>query len=157
MRDQTTYILPFRGFLRWAAVSPQSASNASVSTWSPGGARRPAPCQSAAIDLRRCLGWTPTHPLDIAGLITRDAQIVSQSSPIRCGPAPGIATVALIWPGFGVNWFGAGRNPNDSLAALRCPHKVAAVHAQSDRTAGVIVLIGIVSTSWAVRHARKRP
>jgi len=29
-----------------------------------------------------------------------------------------VATVFLLWPGLGVNWFGAGGNPNDSLAAL---------------------------------------
>jgi len=29
-----------------------------------------------------------------------------------------LATVALIWPGFGVGWFGTGGNPNDDLAAL---------------------------------------
>ena len=34
-----------------------------------------------------------------------------------------LATVALIWPGFGVNWFGAGGNPNDSLADLSFSHQ----------------------------------
>ena len=34
-----------------------------------------------------------------------------------------LATVALIWPGFGVNWFGAGGNPNDNLAALSFSHQ----------------------------------
>ena len=29
-----------------------------------------------------------------------------------------VATVFLLWPGLGVNWFGAGGNPNDSLASL---------------------------------------
>jgi hypothetical protein len=29
-----------------------------------------------------------------------------------------VATVFLLWPGLGVNWFGAGSNPNASLAAL---------------------------------------
>jgi amino acid transporter len=29
-----------------------------------------------------------------------------------------VATVFLLWPGLGVNWFGAGGNPNSSLAAL---------------------------------------
>jgi hypothetical protein len=34
-----------------------------------------------------------------------------------------LATVALIWPGFGVTWFGAGGNPNDDLAALSFSHQ----------------------------------
>jgi hypothetical protein len=34
-----------------------------------------------------------------------------------------LATVALIWPGFGVNWFGGGGNPNDNLAALSFSHQ----------------------------------
>lgn len=34
-----------------------------------------------------------------------------------------LATVALIWPGFGVNWFGGGGNPNDNLAALSLSHQ----------------------------------
>ena len=34
-----------------------------------------------------------------------------------------LATVALIWPGFGVNWFGGGGNPNDDLAALSFSHQ----------------------------------
>ena len=34
-----------------------------------------------------------------------------------------VATVFLIWPGLGVNWFGAGGNPNDSLAALNFSHQ----------------------------------
>jgi amino acid transporter len=29
-----------------------------------------------------------------------------------------VATVFLLWPGLGVNWFGAGGNPNNSLANL---------------------------------------
>jgi glutamate:GABA antiporter len=29
-----------------------------------------------------------------------------------------VATVFLLWPGLGVNWLGAGGNPNASLAAL---------------------------------------
>jgi amino acid transporter len=29
-----------------------------------------------------------------------------------------VATIFLLWPGLGVNWFGVGGNPNDSLASL---------------------------------------
>jgi hypothetical protein len=31
--------------------------------------------------------------------------------------------LALIWPGFGVGWFGTGGNPNDDLAALGFSHQ----------------------------------
>jgi amino acid transporter len=34
-----------------------------------------------------------------------------------------LATVALIWPGFGVNWFGQHANPNDALDALSFSHE----------------------------------
>jgi hypothetical protein len=34
-----------------------------------------------------------------------------------------LATVALIWPGFGVNWFGQHANPNGALAALSFSHE----------------------------------
>jgi amino acid transporter len=34
-----------------------------------------------------------------------------------------VATVFLLWPGLGVNWFGAGGNPNDSLADLSFSHE----------------------------------
>jgi amino acid transporter len=34
-----------------------------------------------------------------------------------------VATVFLLWPGLGVNWFGAGGNPNDSLADLSFSHQ----------------------------------
>ena len=34
-----------------------------------------------------------------------------------------VATVFLLWPGLGVNWFGAGGNPNDSLAFLSFSHQ----------------------------------
>jgi len=34
-----------------------------------------------------------------------------------------VATVFLLWPGLGVNWFGAGGNPNDSLANLSFSHE----------------------------------
>ena len=33
-----------------------------------------------------------------------------------------LATVVLIWPGFGVDWFGQKGNPNDSLVALGFSH-----------------------------------
>jgi amino acid transporter len=34
-----------------------------------------------------------------------------------------LATVALIWPGFGVDWFGLHANPNGALTALSFSHE----------------------------------
>ena len=46
-----------------------------------------------------------------------------------------VATVFLLWPGLGVNWFGAGGNPNDSLADAQLLPSAAAVRAHPDRAA----------------------
>src|SRR5579863_7622511 len=55
-----------------------------------------------------------------------------------------LATVALIWPGFGVNWFGAGGNPNDSLAALSFSHERLEYELSQILPLLVIVVIGVV-------------
>jgi glutamate:GABA antiporter len=36
-----------------------------------------------------------------------------------------VATVFLLWPGLGVNWFGAGGNPNNSLGCQSCRVRMA--------------------------------
>jgi hypothetical protein len=55
-----------------------------------------------------------------------------------------LATVALIWPGFGVNWFGAGGNPNDDLAALSFSHQRMQYELAQIVPLAVIVLIGVL-------------
>jgi amino acid transporter len=55
-----------------------------------------------------------------------------------------LATVALIWPGFGVNWFGAGGNPNDDLAALSFSHQRLQYELAQIVPLAVIVLIGVL-------------
>ena len=55
-----------------------------------------------------------------------------------------LATVALLWPGFGVNWFGAGGNPNDSLAALSFSHERLQYELSQIVPLLVIVVIGVV-------------
>ena len=55
-----------------------------------------------------------------------------------------LATVALIWPGFGVNWFGAGGNPNDDLAALSFSHERLPYELSQIVPLAVIVLAGVV-------------
>jgi amino acid transporter len=55
-----------------------------------------------------------------------------------------LATVALIWPGFGVNWFGAGGNPNDALAFLSFSHERLEYELSQIVPLLVIVLIGVV-------------
>jgi amino acid transporter len=55
-----------------------------------------------------------------------------------------VATVFLIWPGLGVNWFGAGGNPNDSLAALNFSHQRLQYELSQIVPLAVIVLIGVV-------------
>ena len=44
-----------------------------------------------------------------------------------------LATVALIWPGFGVNWFGAGGNPNEQ-SRLRSASPVSGSSTSSARS-----------------------
>jgi amino acid transporter len=54
-----------------------------------------------------------------------------------------LATVALIWPGFGVNWFGAGGNPNDDLAALSFSHQRLQYELSQLVPLAVIIVIGL--------------
>jgi glutamate:GABA antiporter len=55
-----------------------------------------------------------------------------------------LATVALIWPGFGVNWFGAGGNPNDDLATLSFSHERLQYELTQIVPLAVIIVIGVV-------------
>jgi amino acid transporter len=55
-----------------------------------------------------------------------------------------LATVALIWPGFGVNWFGAGGNPNDDLDALGFSHQRLEYELSQIVPLAVIIVVGIV-------------
>ncbi len=54
-----------------------------------------------------------------------------------------VATVFLIWPGLGVNWFGAGGNPNDSLAALNFSHQRLPYELSQIVPLVVIVVVGV--------------
>ena len=54
-----------------------------------------------------------------------------------------VATVFLIWPGLGVNWFGAGGNPNDSLATLNFSHQRLQYELSQIVPLAVIVVIGL--------------
>ena len=49
----------------------------------------------------------------------------------------------LIWPGFGVNWFGAGGNPNDDLAALSFSHQRLQYELSQIVPLAVIIVIGL--------------
>jgi glutamate:GABA antiporter len=55
-----------------------------------------------------------------------------------------LATVVLIWPGFGVTWFGAGGDPNASLAALGFSHQRLQYELSQIIPLAVIIVIGIV-------------
>ena len=55
-----------------------------------------------------------------------------------------LATVALIWPGFGVNWFSGGGNPNDNLAALSFSHQRLQYELTQIVPLAVIVGVGVV-------------
>jgi hypothetical protein len=55
-----------------------------------------------------------------------------------------LATVALIWPGFGVTWFGAGGNPNDDLAALSFSHQRLQYELTQIVPLAVIIGVGVV-------------
>jgi amino acid transporter len=55
-----------------------------------------------------------------------------------------LATVALIWPGFGVGWFGTGGNPNDDLAELSFSHQRQAYELSQIVPLAVIVVIGVI-------------
>ena len=55
-----------------------------------------------------------------------------------------LATVALIWPGFGVTWFGAGGNPNDDLAALSFSHQRLQYELTQIVPLAVIIGVGVI-------------
>jgi amino acid transporter len=55
-----------------------------------------------------------------------------------------LATVALIWPGFGVNWFGAGGNPDDNLAALSFSHQRLQYELTQIVPLAIIIGVGVV-------------
>jgi glutamate:GABA antiporter len=55
-----------------------------------------------------------------------------------------VATVFLLWPGLGVNRFGAGGNPNDSLDALSFSHQRLQHELSQIVPLAVIVVIGLV-------------
>ena len=55
-----------------------------------------------------------------------------------------VATVFLLWPGLGVNWFGAGGNPNDSLDALSFSHQRLQYELSQIVPLAVIIVVGIV-------------
>jgi amino acid transporter len=55
-----------------------------------------------------------------------------------------VATVFLLWPGLGVNWFGAGGNPNDSLDALSFSHQRLQYELTQIVPLAAIIVIGLV-------------
>lgn len=55
-----------------------------------------------------------------------------------------VATVFLLWPGLGVNWFGAGGNPNDSLAFVDFSHQRLQYELTQFVPLAVIVAVGVV-------------
>ena len=55
-----------------------------------------------------------------------------------------VATVFLLWPGLGVNWFGAGGNPNDSLASLSFSHQRLQYELSQIVPLAVIIVVGLV-------------
>lgn len=68
-----------------------------------------------------------------------------------------LATVALIWPGFGVNWFGGGGNPNDNLAALSFSHQRLQYELMQIVPLAVIVGVGVVFYLLGGKTAGRRP
>jgi amino acid transporter len=55
-----------------------------------------------------------------------------------------LATVALIWPGFGVNWFGQHANPNDALDALSFSHERLQYELSQIVPLIVLIAVGVV-------------
>ena len=55
-----------------------------------------------------------------------------------------MATVFLLRPGLGVNWFGAGGDPNSSLAALRFSNERLQYELTQFVRLAIIVLAGLV-------------
>jgi glutamate:GABA antiporter len=54
-----------------------------------------------------------------------------------------LATVVLIWPGFGVTWFGAGGDPNANLDALGFSHQRVQYELSQLVPLAVIIVIGV--------------
>ena len=54
-----------------------------------------------------------------------------------------LATIVLIWPGFGVTWFGAGGDPNASLAFLGFSHQRLQYELSQIIPLAVIIVIGV--------------
>jgi hypothetical protein len=55
-----------------------------------------------------------------------------------------VATVLLLWPGPGANWFGAGGSPNDSLANLSSSHQRLQYKLSQIAPRAMIIVIGLV-------------
>jgi glutamate:GABA antiporter len=55
-----------------------------------------------------------------------------------------VATVFLLWPGLGVNWFGAGGNPNDSLAGLSFSGERLEYELSQFVPLAIVILLGVV-------------
>jgi amino acid transporter len=55
-----------------------------------------------------------------------------------------LATVALIWPGFGVGWFGTSGNPNDALTSLSFAHQRMAYELSQIVPLALIIVVGVV-------------
>ena len=55
-----------------------------------------------------------------------------------------LATVALIWPGFGVGWFGTSGNPNDALASLSFAHQRMAYELSQIVPLALIIVVGVI-------------
>jgi amino acid transporter len=55
-----------------------------------------------------------------------------------------LATVVLIWPGFGVTWFGAGGDPNANLDTLGFSHQQLQYELSQIVPLAVIIVIGVV-------------
>jgi len=55
-----------------------------------------------------------------------------------------LATVALIWPGFGVGWFGTSGNPSDALAALSFAHQRMAYELSQIVPLALIIVVGVI-------------
>ncbi len=55
-----------------------------------------------------------------------------------------VATVFLLWPGLGVSWFGAGGNPNDSLAPLSFSGQRLQYELTQFVPLAIIVVVGLV-------------
>jgi glutamate:GABA antiporter len=55
-----------------------------------------------------------------------------------------VATVFLLWPGLGVNWFGASGNPNSSLATLSFSNQRLQYELTQFVPLAIIVVIGLI-------------